>query len=188
MNTVASSSRRIQVNVFPAYRRQAPVPWLRKVAHEALLLGQSPGRPALRKQYRGLSLTIADDNTVRRLNAQYRGLDEPTDVLSFAFDHPGEYEGDGPPPMAEAVEFMAPPEQEDFAGEVILSYPQCRRQAEAGGHAVTDELALLIAHGVLHLLGYDHAEAREEQAMQALEQRILAGLGIHDPRLRDDHE
>ncbi len=185
MTAATISGRRIQVNVFPAYRKQAAVPWLRRVAQGALILGQSAqdsGAPL----YRALSLTIADDETVRSLNRHYRGLDEATDVLAFAFDHPGEYEGDGPAPVVEDVPFVSAPEaptSRGFAGEVVVSYPQCQRQAQAAGHSAQDELALLITHGVLHLLGYDHAEPQEEQSMQAVEQRILTQLGIQDPRL-----
>ncbi|MBI4339330.1 MAG: rRNA maturation RNase YbeY [Chloroflexi bacterium] len=184
MKTAASPARRIPVQVFPAYRRGLSVPWLRRLAQQALALGQPmpKGGPP---RYRGLSLTIADDDTVRRLNRDYRGLDEPTDVLAFAFDHPGEFQGEGPSPTATDVPFILPPSDDadqGFAGEVIVSYPQCQRQAQAGGHPAQDEMALLIAHGVLHLLGYDHGAPEEEATMQALEGRILAQLGARDPR------
>lgn len=187
MTSATISGRRIQVNVFPAYRKQAAAPWLRRVALQALMNGQSVQSNGTHPKYRALSLTIADDDTVRTLNRDYRGLDETTDVLAFAFDHPGHYEGENAPPVAEDVHFIsapdAPESNDGFAGEVIVSYPQCFRQAEAGGHSVQDELALLITHGVLHLLGYDHAEPPEEQAMQALERRTLSQLAIRDPRL-----
>ncbi len=183
MTAPTISGRRIQVNVFPAYRKQAAVPWLRRVAQQALAQGQAnaaDGEPV----YRALSLAIAGDDTVRALNLEYRGVDEVTDVLAFAFDHPGEYEGDGPVPIVEDVPFVPAPEAEQgFAGEVIVSYPQCQRQAQAAGYPAQDELALLITHGVLHLLGYDHAEPQEEQAMQAHERAALSQLGIRDPRL-----
>jgi probable rRNA maturation factor len=182
MSTVAISGRRIQVNVFPAYRPQMAAPWLRRAAQQALVEGQAAQGSGGPPRYRALSLTIADDATIRRLNRDYRGLDEATDVLAFAFDHPGVYEGEGVPPPAADVPFLAVPEEEGFAGEVIVSFPQCQRQAAEGGHSPDDEMALLVAHGVLHLLGYDHATPEEEQAMQALERRILSKLGIQDPR------
>ena len=122
---------------------------------------------------------IADDEAVRRLNHDYRGLDETTDVLAFAFDHPGHYEGDGVSPSLMGQEpFVAPPEYAGFIGEVIVSYPQCLRQAVALGHTTLDELALLITHGVLHLLGYDHATPQEEGDMKAREMKALAALGL----------
>ncbi|MDO8750985.1 MAG: rRNA maturation RNase YbeY [Dehalococcoidia bacterium] len=186
MRTVAITrrriaTRRIDVQVFPAFRRQLTVPWLRRVAKEALAAGASsaPGEDTPRAAYRSLSLVIADDATILRLNRDYRGLNETTDVLAFASDHAGEYEGDGTPPPSESNEqFITAPEEEGFAGEVIVSYPQCLRQAAEHGHSASQELALLITHGVLHLLGYDHATPEEEQAMNARTQTALATLGL----------
>ena len=181
VRTVAMARRRIEVQVFPAFRREVAVPWLRRVAERALAVGNSaaPGDDTPRASYRSLSLVIADDPTILRLNRDYRGLDELTDVLAFASDHAGEYEGDGtPPPSGSNEQFITAPEEEGFAGEVIVSYPQCLRQAAEHGHSASQELALLITHGVLHLLGYDHATPDEEQAMNARTQTALAALGL----------
>lgn len=175
------AGRRIQVQVFPAYRREIAVPWVRRVAQEALAQGTHarPERAVGGLRRHSLSLVIVDDETVQRLNHAYRGLDETTDVLAFAFDHPGHYEGEGtPPPVTGKEQFITPPEGEGFIGEVIVSYPQCVRQAAAQGHASLEELALLITHGVLHLLGYDHGTPAEEVAMKARERQALANLGI----------
>ncbi len=175
------AGRRIDVQVFPAFRRELTVPWLRRVAERALAAGSTvtPGEGNDRAAYRSLSLVIADDETVHTLNRDHRGLDETTDVLAFASDHAGEYEGEGEPPLPESTEpFVTDPEEEGFAGEVIVSYPQCLRQATAQGHSPTDELALLITHGVLHLLGHDHATPGAEQAMKSIEQQALAALGL----------
>jgi probable rRNA maturation factor len=171
---------RIDVQVFPEFRRELTVPWLRRVADRALVAGFSNvPRDVARTAYHSLSLVISDDETVHTLNRDYRGLDEPTDVLAFASDHAGEYEGEGEPPLPESTErFITPPEDEGFAGEVIVSYPQCLRQAEEHGHSANQELALLITHGVLHLLGYDHATPEEEQAMNAGTQTALVALGL----------
>lgn len=173
--------RRIDVQVFPAFRREITVPWLRRVAERALATGVSSasGEDTPGTSYRSLSLVIADDPTILRLNRDYRGLDEPTDVLAFASDHAGEYEGEGTPPSSEASDqFITAPEEQGFAGEVIVSYPQCLRQAAEHGHSAVQELALLITHGVLHLLGYDHATPEEEQEMNAITQQALAALGL----------
>lgn len=175
VRTVAMARRRIEVQVFPAFRREVSVPWLRRVAQQAL---SSSGRPSY-----GLSLVIADDETVRRLNHDYRSLDETTDVLAFAFDHPGHYEGEGTPPSHTSQQpFITPPEDAGFAGEVIVSYPQCLRQAATTGDVAHDELALLITHGVLHLLGYDHATPQEERVMRARERTTLTALGVAGAR------
>ncbi|HKZ50720.1 MAG TPA: rRNA maturation RNase YbeY, partial [Dehalococcoidia bacterium] len=109
-----------------------------------------------------LSIAVADDETVRDLNARYLGEDAPTDVLSF--------------PLWEGEPFPQLPGVARPLGEVIISYPTARRQAQGQGHSVERELAHLLVHGILHLLGYDHAEPGEERAMRAREEEILAGL------------
>ena len=143
------------------------------MAQQALEAGHSPTNASL-------SLALADDETVRRLNRDYRGLDETTDVLAFAFHHPGHYEGEGdPPPTPEDDPFMTAPQEEDFLGEVVISYPQCVRQAQAEGREVDEELALLVTHGVLHILGYDHLTPDEERIMHEREAAALATVGLH---------
>ena len=124
---------------------------------------------------RGLSVVIADDDTVRKLNKDHRGLDESTDVLSFAFDHEGEYYGEDEPSseFSPGIEFVMPPGEVQGLGEVIISYPMAERQAQAAGHSIVRELAHLLAHGILHLLGYDHLEGKDEEVMQAKEAEVL---------------
>jgi probable rRNA maturation factor len=122
------------------------------------------------------SIVIADDATVRDLNRRHRGLDEATDVLAFSFRHEGEYYGPEAPSRAspDPQGFVLPPGEVEGLGEVIVSYPQAERQAAAAGHSVDREMALLVAHGVLHLLGYDHLSAEDGVAMRAKEEMVLA--------------
>ena len=126
---------------------------------------------------RSLSLVIADDATVQDLNKRYRGLDETTDVLSFAFDSQGHYYGKDSPPTdwTEEVEFVLPASEGNGLGEVIISFPQAVRQAADAGRDVNDELVQLVTHGILHLLGHDHMEQDEQRVMAAREKAILAG-------------
>ena len=139
-------------------------------------------RKTLAEAYSGtsteLSVVIADDDTVRELNHLHRGIDKTTDVLSFAFDNQGEYygEGEAPSEWSEDTEFIMPPGQEAGLGEVIISYPQAVRQAEEVGRSVTDEVANLLTHGILHLLGHDHMEPDEEAVMKAKENAVLASV------------
>lgn len=107
-------------------------------------------------------LTLTGDEHLREYNRRYRGLDEPTDVLAFAAQE-----------KPSDVRFQAPPGTENWLGDIVISLPRARRQAHEAGHAVNDEVRLLAVHGLLHLLGYDHAEADEERAMTALTKRIL---------------
>ena len=117
---------------------------------------------------------MADDETVKQLNSEYRGLDQTTDVLAFSFEHEGEYMGgDSPPSPPDTLDFILPPREEEWLGEVIISYPQAARQAGQSGSDVGHELTALLVHGVLHLLGYDHVDPAEEAEMKALESLIL---------------
>ena len=134
-----------------------------------------------------VSLVIADDETVRELNADYRGLDKTTDVLSFAFGNQGEYYGAGDAPSNWSVndDFVLPPGESAGLGEVIVSYPQAVRQAREAGHLVERELAHLITHGILHLMGHDHMDDDEEREMNARETRVMERLAVSDGDARN---
>ncbi len=110
-----------------------------------------------------MGLVIATDKRVQELNRTYRGKDSTTDVLSFPFSE--DAGGECP--------FPAVPDGIRHLGEIILSYPQARRQAAERGHSVKREAAILIIHGVLHLLGYDHIKDDEAEVMEAREAEIL---------------
>jgi len=110
-----------------------------------------------------VSLVFTDSKTVQQLNRDYRGVDEPTDVLAFYML-----------PQKEADDsFALPPDGVTRLGEVIISYPQAVEQAKEQGHSTERELALLIIHGILHLLGYDHEEPEEEAEMRTREKGLL---------------
>ena len=110
-----------------------------------------------------LSVTVTDDETVRGLNREYAGEDAVTDVLSFS--------------QREGEEFVAAPGSVPPLGEVVIAYPQATRQAEERDRSVEEEVARLLIHGTLHLLGYDHAEAEEERRMRAREEELLGAIG-----------
>jgi probable rRNA maturation factor len=116
-----------------------------------------------------LSVRLTSDDEVRALNAEWRGKDKPTNVLSF--------------PMAEAADLeaakVAGPEL--LLGDIILARGVCDEEAAAKGLAVKDHAAHLIVHGTLHLLGYDHHEDGSADDMEAREVRALARLGIANP-------
>lgn len=113
-----------------------------------------------------LGLVVTGQERIRQLNRDYRGRDEPTDVLAFA----AREEADGQSP------FVQPPDGVLHLGEVIISLPQAAAQAGERGHSLEKELAVLVIHGVLHLLGYDHEEAADERRMQAREAEILGEI------------
>ena len=136
-----------------------------------------------------VSLVITGDEAVRRLNRDYRGLDEVTDVLSFSASHPGHWEGEGDPidehqspsqgmkgEAGNGSPFVYPPGEPVPLGDVVICYPQAQRQATEKDVPVDQELVLLIVHGVLHLVGHDHLEPDEESEMQSKEQSALSAI------------
>jgi probable rRNA maturation factor len=112
-----------------------------------------------------IGIVVTGDAVVRALNRRFCGEDAPTDVLSFALT-----EGKD--------EFALPPGGAIRLGEVVISLPTARRQAKQAGHSLEREVAPLLVHGLLHLLGYDHAVKSEERRMRAREETLLASLGV----------
>ncbi len=106
-----------------------------------------------------LTIVISDDAQLHALNQQYLGIDAPTDVLSFPANE------------------TDPESGEVYLGDIIISYPRAQQQAAAGGHPLQDELQLLVVHGVLHLLGYDHADDAEKAEMWEIQAEVLRRLG-----------
>ncbi len=117
-----------------------------------------------------ISIRFADDREVQTLNREYRGKDKPTNVLSFPMFAPGEIG---------ALETNTAPEI--LFGDIILAHGICAREAGERGISVQDHATHLIVHGTLHLLGYDHIGEKEAEIMEALEQKIMHSLGLHDP-------
>ena len=105
----------------------------------------------------------ADDTTLHDLNRRFRGQDKPTDVLSF--------EG-------EVGEASSPACAISHVGDIALSVERARRQAEEYGHSFQREVAYLLTHGTLHLLGFDHEDDAEQRRMRAAEERALGSLGL----------
>ena len=168
----------IDVTIDAAARGQLGKKWVSEAVLKTLrvVLGsQDMGERPL-----NVSVVITDDKTIQYLNRQYRGEDKVTDVLSFSPNHRGHwYGGETASPEPLEIDFVLPPEEPQPLGEVIISYQQARRQSlakDGGAGRVKEEMALLIVHGVLHLLGYDHAQPDEETVMRKKEREVLAGL------------
>lgn len=106
----------------------------------------------------GLTVAITDDEAVAALNLQFRGIDAPTDVLSFPMD--------------------AMPGDTPYLGDLVIAFPYASAQAEREGHALSDSLALLVVHGTLHLLGYDHDTAEGRAEMWEAQETALVALGV----------
>jgi probable rRNA maturation factor len=108
-----------------------------------------------------IGLQIIEDAQMQQLNLQYMGINSPTDVLSFP------------------VPFQNPETGNPYLGDILISYPTAARQAEAAGHPVAEEISLLLVHGILHLLGYDHLTTEDKTAMWDIQDTILTALQIN---------
>ncbi len=117
---------------------------------------------ALGAQAGEVVILLTDDETVRDLNDRFRGKDRPTNVLSFPA---AEMPGANPRPL----------------GDIVLAYGVCAREAGDQSKALRNHLTHLVVHGVLHLLGRDHEDDAEAEAMEAEERAVLASLGVSDP-------
>jgi probable rRNA maturation factor len=129
---------------------------LRKQLKQAIWMTlDSNGMPATSE----LTVQLCSDDMIQQLNAEYLGANAPTDVLAF--------------PAGE----LNPETGKPYLGDIIISFPYASRQAEEGGYAVEEELSLLVVHGTLHLLGFDHADEQSKSAMWSMQKRILDKLG-----------
>lgn len=124
-----------------------------------------------------ISLRLTTDDEVRTLNRDYRHKDSPTNVLSFPMVQPD---------LIDTISTNTD-DGEVLLGDIVLAHGVCVREAAEKGISVEDHAAHLIAHGTLHLLGYDHIDAAEAEHMEAIEREAMADLGLPDPYLvRED--
>ncbi len=114
-----------------------------------------------------ITIVLTDDQQLHELNRDYLGVDAPTDVLSF--------------PASESD----PETGATYLGDILISIPRATQQAQAAGHPLEAEVQLLVVHGVLHLLGHDHAEAEEKARMWAGQEKVLERLGLGHIKIQD---
>jgi probable rRNA maturation factor len=141
----------VNLKIEPGYQRHVD-PAVLRAAARAVLFQQGAPAPS------ELTLMIAGDGELRTLNRKFLGHDQPTDVLSFPSREPDPANG------------------RLYLGDIAISFPQARASAKSGGHPVKAELQLLVVHGVLHLLGHDHANPGEKARMWAAQAAILSEL------------
>lgn len=108
-----------------------------------------------------LTISITDDSHVRQLNLQYRNIDAPTDVLAFP------------------AEYIDPDTGHNYLGDIIISFERASKQAKSSHHPVNNELQLLVVHGVLHLLGFDHDQIDKKNEMWSAQNQILKLMGAN---------
>lgn len=123
-----------------------------------------------------INLLLTEDEQIHQMNLEFRGIDRPTDVLSFPmidYELPGEFAF-----LEEREDCFNPESGELVLGDIVISKNKVLQQAEEYGHSIKREFAFLIAHSMLHLIGYDHIEEGERILMEEEQKKILAGLGI----------
>ena len=114
-----------------------------------------------------VSVTYTDDEGIKRLNSEFRGIDKATDVLSFPLT---DFEGGDEPPVDE---------QSVGLGDIVISLDRAKAQAEEFGHSFEREVAFLTVHSMLHLFGYDHVNSEEEdKEMRRMQREILENIGL----------
>jgi probable rRNA maturation factor len=153
-----SPALKIELRIAPEYTRKVRRSSLRQAVHAAF---ESAGQ----RRQGELTVVITNDEQVKELNRIYRGVDAPTDVL--AFHHISEAEDAMPLSIAPV-----------YFGDIVISYPRAVEQAAEYGHPVEEELLLLVIHGALHLLGYDHEQASDKEEMWQIQNAALAKLGV----------
>ncbi|MBP3902511.1 MAG: rRNA maturation RNase YbeY [Blautia sp.] len=123
-----------------------------------------------------ISLILTDDEGIRQVNSEFRDIDRATDVLSFPmipFESPAAYDI-----LEEDESYFDMDTGELLLGDIMISVDHVYAQAEEYGHSVTREFAFLVAHSIMHLLGYDHMEKEEAAVMEAHQEAVLSALGI----------
>jgi probable rRNA maturation factor len=153
---------RVEVFADEGFENRAPEGLVQLAAQAALAAEHRAGPDRV-------TVLISGDDRLRSLNKEFLGEDEVTDVLSFN-ESPGWRNGT---PPADSDAFAA---REDMLGEIVVSLPQAIKQAVAARHSLERELATLTVHGVLHLLGYDHAGPDEERTMFSKADRVIENL------------
>ena len=151
----------IQVNNLQEKKEITPeqIDLLEKVLLSGLTLHQKEGSE--------VSVILVDDDYIHELNLEYRGIDQPTDVLSFAMkDNPEDYA------------IVLPEEIPELLGDIYISIDRTIEQAGVYNHSFERELNYLAIHGLLHLLGFDHQDADDTDVMRKAEEQILAGFSL----------
>jgi probable rRNA maturation factor len=164
----------------PLWRR---LPRARPIARETIAAAAESGDVSAGD----VSLCLADDAALRALNLSWRGIDKPTNVLSFpaAVDAVADRVGRAPKDVPKDARLAAGYEARLQLGDIALAYETLAREADELGVSLADHYRHLLVHGFLHLIGYDHETDAEAERMEALETTILARLGVADPYARE---
>jgi probable rRNA maturation factor len=150
----------IDIEISKGFKGKVETAWVMGAAQAALTeLDVSPES--------ALSILITTDQHIQELNRDYRQVDQPTDVLAFPSGHSNPEDG------------------MTYLGDIVISYPRAAAQAGERGHLVAEEIQLLVIHGILHLLSYNHLDPEGKEQMWNIKQQVLEGLGVGPQVLGD---
>jgi probable rRNA maturation factor len=157
--TGVGSALELEVDIEPGVHVEWDRPTIERLVHSLVERHLPPGEYTL-------ALHLVGDQTIRELNHEHRAKDARTDVLSFPLHDPS------------GMRFVLPPGQPINLGDVVVAYPRVLAQAAEFGHSAARELGYLVAHGVLHVLGFDHEREADRRRMRQAEEEALAALGL----------
>jgi probable rRNA maturation factor len=155
--TLGAERLSISVEIMPRSTPAAIRALIRKVSRKTLASTELTGSTRL-------SVHLVGDEEIHRINAEHRGVDAPTDVLSF--------------PQIETSGFVTPPGEPQHVGDIVLSLDRVHTQAEEYGHSFEREIGYLTAHGILHCLGYDHEDEADQVIMREREEAVMRAAGL----------
>ena len=147
----------INLSISRIYKKQVADDWFISPANAAL------EHENINPQSHDLSIIVRNDDFIKKYKLKYFGINEPTDVLSFPAGDPNPETG------------------HIYLGDIIISYPQAEKNAVEANKMPREEIYLLVVHGVLHLLGYDHADQETQKIMWEKQEQILGSLGVIQP-------
>ncbi len=161
---IMTNAMRIDITVDKEHKKALSVPWLRSIVRQILIAQCAEASSEV-------GIYITGQDKIRELNRVYRSKDCPTDVLSFSF-----YVKEAAADATTHPDFPVAPTGGINLGEVVISLPQAELQAAEYGHSLKKELARLLIHGIMHLLGFDHEKDADAEIMEDRELQILKTL------------
>jgi probable rRNA maturation factor len=157
----------IDFQIDETFTNVVPTHLLEKAVRQTVQLSS----PSLITHSTLLTIVVTDNEAIQKLNKTYRGVDAPTDVLSFVNEPDDEFI------FQDSSDSDSIPE-ETYLGDIIIAYPFAEAQSQAAGHTTSDELILLAVHGTLHLLGFDHDTPTNKSEMWAIQHQVMSALGL----------
>mgnify|MGYP001372123960 CR=1 FL=1 len=163
---ISQNTASVDIQISPTFSKRITRSWISRVMKQ--IVGEK-----YRSQDIEISVVITDDEVMKNLNLKFMGYDETTDVLAFPMEDKADTNTET------YIQFPSIYDHNTQLGEIIISYPQAKRQASLAKKTIKSELLLLLVHGFLHLLGYDHAYPVEKEDMWRKQDEIIATISVN---------